>query len=186
MRTLTSREKRTIRIGGIGIAIYLGLFGGFKAWRFAESKRAAYDRLVKEATDLRNTVLPYQQKALIVDKLMKEFQMDPLKLSRPTLVADASAAVQQAAMSGGIQLGPVRESPGRVSTRELASVQFEGVGTVPAAMSLLHRLQSLGYPLVIDSVQITPETRQRGRVKLNFTVVILDFDQQKAAEVPHA
>ena len=53
-------------------------------------------------------------------------------------------------------------------------------------MSLLNRLQSLGYPLVIDSVQITPETRQRGRVKLNLTVVILDFDQQKTTEVPHA
>ena len=34
MRPLTDREKRTVRFAGIGIAIYLALFGGFRFGNF--------------------------------------------------------------------------------------------------------------------------------------------------------
>jgi hypothetical protein len=103
-----------------------------------------------------------------------------------SLVAEASAAIQKAASSGGIQLGPIRESPARTSSKELASMQLEGTGPIPAAMGLLHRLQSLGYPLIVDSVQITPDATKPGMVKLNLTIIILDFEQWKTEELPNA
>ena len=100
-------------------------------------------------------------------------------------MADASAAIQKAATTGGIKLGPVRESPARASNKELASMQLEGIGPVAGVLGLLSRLESLGYPLVVDTVQITPQN-QPGSVKLSLTIVILDFDQWKNEKVPNA
>jgi hypothetical protein len=186
MRTLTGREKRTLRIAGIGISIYLVLYGGFLLWRSAETKRSDYKQLLAEALDLRREVQPYEGKALVAQKLMEEFHLDPARLSRASVVAEASAAIQKAATGGGLQLGPIRESPARPSAKELASMQFEASGPVPAVLGLLHRLQSLGCPLIVDSVLITPETARPGQAKLNLTIVILDFDQWKAEGRPNA
>lgn len=186
MRTLTNREKRTLRIAGIGIGIYLALYGGFLLWRPVEKNRSEYRQLVSEARNLRRELQPYEGKALVTKKLMEEFHLDPARLVRASVVAEASAAIQKAATSGGLQLGPIRESPARPSAKELASVQFEGSGPIPAVLSLLHRLQSLGYPLIIDSAVITPDTTKPGQAKLNLTIVILDFDQWKDEGRPNA
>jgi hypothetical protein len=62
-------------------------------------------------------------------------------------------------------------------------MQLEGSGPVPAVIAFLSRLESVGFPLVIDSVQLTPDMRP-GQMKLSLTLVILDFDQWK--EPPHA
>jgi hypothetical protein len=186
MRTLTSREKRTLRIAGIGIGIYLVLYGGFLLWRSAETKRSDYRQLLAEARDLRREIQPYEGKTLVTKKLMEEFRLDPARLARASVVAEASAAIQKAATSGGLQVGPIRESQARPSAKELASMQFEASGPVPAVLGLLHRLQSLGYPLIVDSVLITPETIKPGQAKLNLTIVILDFDQWKAEGRPNA
>ena len=112
--------------------------------------------------------------------------MDPAKLDRSAIVAGASSAIQKAAAGGGFQLGPIRETPTRGSGRELASIQFEGSGPVKAAAGLLHSLKTLGYPLVIDSAQFTSDPTRPGQLKLKLTVVILDFDQWKNEEAPHA
>jgi hypothetical protein len=53
-------------------------------------------------------------------------------------------------------------------------------------ISLLHQLPLLGYPLVIDSVQIIADPMQPGQIKLNLTVIVLDFEQWKKTEVAHA
>jgi hypothetical protein len=98
-------------------------------------------------------------------------------------VAEASAAIQQSALTGQVQLGPIRESPPRPSAKELASMQLEGIGPVPAVMKFLHRLETLGYPLILDSVQINPDATKPGMVKLNLTIVILDFEQWKNEEM---
>ena len=61
------------------------------------------------------------------------------------------------------------------------------VSTNPAAaMSLLHNLPNLGYPLVMDAVQITPDPMRPGQVKLTLTIIVLDFEQWKKAEAGHA
>lgn len=124
-------------------------------------------------------------KAAVVKKLMGDFQLDPARLSANSVVADASAAIQKAAMSGGVKSGAIRESSGRSPEKELATIQFECSGQVAAVISLLHRLPLLGYPLVIDSVQITPDN-QPGQIKLSVTVIVLNFEQWKKTEATHA
>ncbi len=193
MRPLTNREKRTVRIGTVGIVIYLFLFGGVQGWNYFGKKRAEYQQLVQEAQGLRQQVQRYQERVAVIKKLMESSRLDPAKLTRAAVVAQASAAIQKAAISNGIPVGPIRESPARPSSRELASVQLEAMGPVPAAMGFLHQLESLGYPLVIDSVQISSPPGPQGQgpqgqgpIKLNLTIVILDFDQWKKEGVPNA
>jgi hypothetical protein len=185
MRTLTDREKRTIRFGASVIAIYGLLFGGFQVWKFFGKRHTDYQRLLMQAEALKREVRVYEDRALVVKKLMEGFRMDPAKLSRTTVVAEASAAIQKAATGGGVKLGPVRESPARPSSKELASMQLEGTGPVPAVMGLLSRLQSVGYPLVIDSVQLTPDMKP-GQIRVSLTILILDFEQWKKEGQPNA
>ena len=186
MRTLTDQEKRTIRFASIGIGIYLALFCGLKVWKFFEKQRTDYLRLVKQAQDLKIEVKRYEGKIAVTSSLMEKFHLDPAKLTRATVVAEASAAIQKAAKDGGFQLGSIRESPARPSSKELASIQIEGGGPVPATMGLLNRLETCGYPLIIDSAQISSDPMKPGQSKLNLTIIILDFDQLKKTGVPHA
>ena len=186
MRTLNAQEKRTVNFAGIFIGLYLVLFGGYKVWKFLEKQRADYRGLVVEAQNLALDVRRYESKIAVTTNLMEKFHMDPVKLIKSTVVAEASAAIQKAAREGGFQLGPVRESTARPSSKELASIQIEGSGPVQAAMGLLSRLETCGYPLIIDSAQISTDPARPGQSKLNLTIIILDFDQSKKPEVPHA
>ena len=186
MRTLTPQEKRTIRIAGVGIAIYLALFGGFKVWQFFERQRADYQKLLVEADDLKREVKRYEGKIEVTKKLMETFRMDPAKLTRTTVVAEASAAIQKAARDGGFQLGTVRESPARPGSREVSTIQLDGSGPVQATMGLMSRLETCGYPLIIDAAQITADPSRPGQVKLSLTIIILDFEPSKKAEAPRA
>jgi hypothetical protein len=185
MRALTPHEKRTVRIGGAAIAIYLLLFGGFQLWKYVARVRTDYQQLVGQADRLKQEVQLYNDRADVLKKLMDTLRLDPAKLSRTSLVAEASAAIQKTAASGGIQLGPIRESPARPSSKEIASVQMEGTGPVSAVMGLLSRLESVGFPLIIDSVQLTPDMRP-GQLKVNLTILILDFEQWTKEGSPHA
>lgn len=184
MRTLTPREKRTVRLGATAIAIYLVLFCSMQAWQYLAKKHAEYQKLLTETQNLRRKVELYQSKVMHIQKLMDGFHMDPAKLTRASVLGQASAALQSAAMSGGVQIGPVRESPARPSRKELGSIQLEANGPVPALLKFVQQTHSLGYPLIIDSLQIGSEPTRPGQVKLNLTIVILDFDQWKP-ETPH-
>ena len=186
MRTLNPQEKRTVRIAGIGLAIYLALFGGFKVWQFFERQRTDYRKLLVEADDLKREVKRYEGKIEVTKKLMETFRMDPAKLTRTTVVAEASAAIQKAARDGGFQIGTVRESPARPGSKELSTIQIEGSGPVQATMAMLSRLETCGYPLVIDSTQISANPSQPGQIKLNLTIIILDFEPLKKTEAPRA
>jgi len=185
MRTLTDHEKRTIRRATIGIAIYLLLFCGFQMWKFLHKQRAEYLQLVADAKELRLKVQAYQSRAESLKHMMDDFHLDPAKLSRETIVGEASSAIQKAAAGSGIQVGTVRESASRGSGDEIASMQFDGSGPVSAVTGLLDRMHALGYPLVIDSVQITPDNRP-GMIKLSLTIVILNFEKWKNPEATHA
>ena len=183
MLTLTERDKRTLKLAAIGITVYLALFFGWRGWKHLESIRAEYHDLLLSAQRLQRDIAVHENKVLLTQKLKATLRLDPQHLSRATLVGEASAAIQKLAAGGGIQLGPVRESPARASSQELASMQLEGAGTVPAVMGLLHRLEILGFPLIIDSVQVAPDSKP-GQVKVTMTIVILDYDQWK--ETPRA
>lgn len=186
MRALTPQEKRTIRLASIGIVCYLVLFFGLSGFNKLRARKADYDSLVSRAERMKNEIEPYQTKALIVAKLMDSFQMDPMHLSRTTLVTQASSAIQKAATSGGIQLGPLRESPNRSSGKELSTIQLEANGPLPAILNFVGRFESLGFPLVIDTLQINSDPQRPGMIKLSLTIQILDFDKWKSTEVPHA
>ena len=185
MRTLTDHEKRTVRRATIGIAIYLLLFCGFQMWKFLHRQRVEYLQLVADARELRLKVQAYQSRSESLKRMMEEYRLDPAKLSRETIVGEASSAIQKAASASGIQVGTVRESASRGSADEIATMQFEGSGSVPAVTGLLNRMQTLGYPLVIDSVQIAPDNRP-GMLKLSLTIVILNFEKWKTPEATHA
>lgn len=181
MRPLNNREKRTLRIGGLVVAVYLAGFVLLQAWKIGQGRRAEYQRMVREYALLSEKVAIHQEKAKVAGELMEEMRMDPMSLSRTTLVAAATAAIHQSAMKGGIQLGPVRETPSSAGARELSAVQLEAVGPVPAILSFLQGIGTLGFPLIADSVQFTAEQRP-GQVKMNVTIVLLDFAQWKTSE----
>ena len=181
MRPLTEREKKFVRFAAAGVAIYLMLFFGRQ---FFEKRRVEYQQLVTEAKNLRSQIEPYQSKVQVVKKLMDDFHLDPAKLQKASVVADASAAIQNRAKSGGVQLGPIRESLTRSSGKGLATVQLEGAGQVPAMLAFLGSLDRIGFPVIVDSVQFTADNNRPGQLKINLTIIILDFEQWKGA--PHA
>ncbi len=183
---MTPKEKRTVRHAAIGIGVYLALFLGYQTWQWAGKKHAEYLQLVTEAHDLKDEVKRYDDKIAVVKKLMEHFHMDPAGLKKSSIVAEASSAIQKAAQGGGFQVGPIRESAPHASGKELASIQFEGSGPVKGAMGLLHRIESLGYPLIIDSTQFSSDPMRPGQVKVKLTVIILDFEQWKTEATPHA
>jgi hypothetical protein len=185
MRQLTPQEQRTVRIAGIAIGVYLVLFCGFLIYKRLAGVRSDYRRLVAEASDLRQEIRPYQDKAEHAKKLMEGFRLDPMTLAATSLVAQASAAIQTASNEAGMEAGPIRESSSH-NAKEAASIQFETSGPVTSVLALLHSLQSTGYPLIVDSVQITPDNRRPGNLKLNLTILILDFDKWKPEERPNA
>jgi hypothetical protein len=182
---MTTREKRTIRLAAIGVGIYLVLFIGWQTVRRLEARRSEYQQLVAEGQRLKRELQPYENRVLLAQKLKASFRLEPEKLSAASLVAEASGAIQKAATSSGVQVGPIRETPARASAKELASMQLEGVGPVPAVVALLHRLEVLGYPLIVDAVQLNPDAKP-GMVKVNLTIVILNYDQWRTEERPHA
>jgi hypothetical protein len=186
MRTLTDREKRTLRAGVIAIVVYLVLFYGSRGWKQLEGSRRDYQQLALQAQTLKYELQSYETKTLLTEKLRKTFNLNPANLSKTNLVAEASAAIQKAATTGGVQLGPIRESPPRPTAKELASMQLEASGPPTAILALLHRLEGLGFPLVLDAVQITVDPTKPGMVKLNLTIVIPDFKQWKDEEIRHA
>jgi hypothetical protein len=197
---MTDKDKKTLRIGAVFVVLYLVCFYGYRGWKRGEAGRNDYHQLVQKAEQLQNDVRAQENKVLLFEKLTNEFKLDPRKISKETLVADASAAIQAAAREGGIVLGPFRETPGRGTARELSTIQVEGMGPVAAAMGLLHKLQTLGFPLIIDSVQFTqpsaggggggPPGMPRGggppgALKINLTIILLNYEQFKA-EAPNA
>ena len=182
MPTLTPREQRTVKLGAAFLAGYLILFGGWQGCKALNARQAAYQQLAREAQNAQLELQHYAHEAVVVKRLEATLHLERSKLTRTALVAEAGAAIQKAASANGIQLGPVRESPARASARELAAIQLEATGPVPAALTLLHQLQSTGYPLVLDSVQIAADPSKPGTVRLNLTVVILDFNQWKDEE----
>jgi len=185
MPELTAREQKLLRMGGIGIAIYLVLFCGFQMWSRLEARRSRYEQMITDANRIRRQVQPYENRVLLAQKLKETYGMDPQKLSRATVVGAASAAIQKEAKERKIGLGPIRETQARSSGKELASMQLEGSGPVAGVVELLHRLPLLGYPIVIDAVQLNPESKP-GMVKVSLTIVILDFEQFKTEEAPRA
>ena len=186
-RQLTLQEKRTIRIAAVCVCAYLALFHGLAVRNYFMARREAYNRLVQQARDLRDVIQPYEEKISTVTNLMVGFPHGSGKAQTFLGVwREASAAIQQAAASGGVAIGPIRETQGRASAREAGSIQFEGSGPIPAVMDLLDHLNHIGFPVIVETVQLGSDPRMPNSIKVNLTIVVLDFDAWKAkgGEVP--
>lgn len=184
--TLTARDRRTLRLGGTGLAAYILLFSGWKVLDFLGRERTAYQQLRREAASLRVKYELYESRVIRLHRMMDTAQMDPAQLTRPKLVARASAAIEQAAQQGGLQLGPIRESLSRGSERELGSIQMDALGQVTSLTTFLHRLGSLGFPLIIDTVQFSSDPMRPGMIKLTLSLILLDYEQWDTKEMPNA
>lgn len=185
MHTINPREKRLIQFAAIGIAIYLALFFGWSGFAKLRARRAQYIKLVAEAKGLKAEIAPYISKAATTSKLMETFRFDPAGLNRASVVADVSLALQKAS-AGGVQLGAIREIPNRGSGKEIATIQFEASGPLQPLLNLLGGIDTLGFPLLVDNVQLANDAQHPGQLKLSLTVIVLDYEKWKAAEVPHA
>src|ERR1035438_1887411 len=102
MRTLTEHEKRTIRFASVALVLGLLLAGGIWSAKRLQARRAAYQALLVEARDVRDEMDLYHDKAQVAQKLIDTFHMDPMTLSRTSLVAQASAAIQRASTEAGV------------------------------------------------------------------------------------
>jgi len=186
MRSLTPSEHRTIRLAGLLIAAYLAAFVAFKAWQWLHLRRTAYLQTVTAAQTLKLALEPYEDKVASVNKLMTDYHLDPALISRQSEMAEASAAIQKAAKEGNLMIGTIRESAAPTSSKALGTIQLDGTGPVNTIMALLHTLPRLGHPLVIDSVQLSSEPTRPGQLKMNLTILVLDFELWKKSEATHA
>lgn len=175
MATMTERDKKTIRLASYALAAYLVLFYGVKFMRHLEDTRTEYQRLVLDARVLQQQFETYETKALVIEKLRGDSGLDLTKVPIQSLVGETGAAIQKAAQSSGIKLGPIRESAGNASAGEVGSMQMEGAGPIQSVIRFLDALDGLGYPLIINSVQFGAEQRQPGLLKVNLDMVIIDF-----------
>ena len=183
---ISEKDKRTIRLGGTALAIYLVAFFGFKTWKRLEKGRADFQQLVRKVEREQLETRRQENDVLLFEKLSDVYKLDPRKLPRERLVAEASAAIQNAARQGGFALTSVRETAGRSTGRELSTLQLDGMGQVQSALNLLHTVQTLGYPVVIESVQFFQDAKKPGMLKLNLVLAILDFEQWQKGTVPNA
>jgi hypothetical protein len=186
MRELTDQEKRTIRLGSVVLVVGLVLAGALWSARRLEAHRASYRKVMQEATALRAEMDRYRDKADLAQKLIDTYRLDPMTLARTSLVAQASAAIQKASGEAGVGLGPIRESTPHGSGKEIASIQIEGTGQIPSVMAFLYKLERTGSPLIIDSLRLTPDSHRPDMLKVNLTIVVVDFDQWKTEEKPNA
>jgi hypothetical protein len=184
--TLTARDRRTLRLAGMGLGAYLLFFCGWTTVNFLGQRRTAYRQLQREAADQKTRLELYDSRVVRLHRLMDAAQMDPAQLSKPRLVARASAAIQQAAMQGGLQMGPIRETLSRGTERELGSIQLEAAGQVTSLTTFLHRLGTLGFPVILDTVQFSSDPMRPGMIKISIALILLDYEQWDAREVPNA
>jgi hypothetical protein len=182
MLTLTDRDRRTIRIAVVGLILYLGLFYGVRGWNRLETGRTHYQQLLVQANDARIELDRHVNHRLRLQKLRDSSRIDLANLPTVTLVAEASAAIQDTARSSGIGISSMRESPGSRTGAELATIHIEAAGPLPGVVTLLDRLGTTGFPLLIDSIQIDPEPRGPGMQKLTLRIVILDYHQWQTTE----
>ncbi len=186
MRQLTPQEKQTIRLATIGLILYLTAFYTPRLWKQLTSGNARQQALAREIQSFEQELPPYENRLLRLEKLRNEIQLKPSTLSSPELIAEASAAIQNSAMTSGIKLGPLRETGSRPSAKELASMRLEAVGPLPNLLQWITQLELLGFPILIDSIQINADPRQPNMLKANLSLLILDPNQWNKEDTRYA
>lgn len=173
MRTLAARERRTLKLAGAFLAIYLLALGATKGWRALDAAHVELAVLEQEALALETEQLRAAQRLRELEQLRTRWSAATTGLDTATVVAGARAAIENAARQLEVQLGPSRESSGSHDGRPAHLIQFEGVATVAATMTLIHTLGTLGYPLAVHRLQLGTTGQEAGKVKLGLQIAVL-------------
>ena len=183
MRALTEREKKTVRLAAIGLVGYLVIFYGFKGWNALRDREAHVEQLRLDASLLETRILKEQRKDKRLKELRKSLAIDLEKLDDGTLVTDTRVAIGAAAKSRGVGIGPTKEAPARSDGSTLTTLQFGGGGGISNVADFIYSLPRLGFPLAIERVQITAETKKPGNVRFTMTVSVLSVQAWKEQTV---
>ena len=182
VKKFNPREKRTLRRASGLLIVYLVAFFGWKVLGFLETKRGDYAEAKLSLLNVTSDILREQEKAKRLERLKENFKFDPKELSAETAVGEARAKIMHAAATCGVGVTKSREIQMQVSTKELGTIQIDGSGATLAVLRLLHGLKGLGYPLLIDRLQLDPMPKKPGIVHLALTVTLLNFEGWKPEE----
>ena len=176
MGRLTDRDRRTIKLAGFGLLAYLVLFYGVSTWRYLESCLADHELLRLEASEVGLEVTAELKKWKRFRALREKWTIDLDSLDPKTVVSAAFDAIQTAAGKCGVGLGATQEIARRANAKELRVFQLQGSGATDSVMKFLHNLPRLGYPLVVDRLQVKGVPKKPGMLSVTLSVAILNFE----------
>lgn len=173
---MTDHDKKVIRFACIGLIAYLAIFYGRGAFSGLEAKRAAYMNARNEAKEFHKKLKPYETQLLLLEKLRKDRQINLEELNSDTLVADASTAIQIAANQCGVALGPLQETPSRGDASTLTMFRLSGEGPIDGVVNLIYTLRRIGFPLIIDSLNLDGGEFGGDTQKFDLELRIIDYN----------
>ena len=184
--SMSQKDKRTLLIGGAFIVIYLSLFYGNKLLGLFEGERRAYFEKFEEAQQLGDLFKSYETRVMKIEKLRDQYNLNVKTLESTNLVGNAGRAIQDLVKNSQYKMGQIREVAGRGGQGVAATLQIEGTGPLKSLMPLLHRFQTTGYPLIVDSLTIRSDKRKPGEVQWSAEVMLLNYQQWKKQGGPNA
>jgi hypothetical protein len=177
--SMSQKDKRTLLIGGIFIIVYLGFFYGNKLLGLFEGERRAYFDQFEEAQQLGDLFKSYETRVMKIEKLREQYSLNVRTLEATNLIGNAGRAIQDLVKNSGYKMGQIREVASRGGQGIAATLQLEGTGPLKSLMPLLHRFQTTGYPLIVDSFTVRAEKRKPGEVQWSAEVILLDYQKWK-------
>jgi len=181
LKSLSDREKRTIRIAGIALGAYLVLFTAHKVHSALEGERRAYDTLRQEADTLRIRLLKETRKRARLQGLRDHWKLGVDRLALDTVVGDARVAIEKAARACRVGLGFAREAPGRARAHVLAVFQLSGSGKTDAVAKFFDQISRTGYPVLLDTIHLKA-MKAPEMVTFSFSVSLVDYVNWTAPE----
>ena len=180
LESLSEKDRKTLKYGALIIVVYLSLFYGRSILAMFEGSRVQYFEQWEEARDLGDLFASYENKGLKVEKLRHQYQLNVNQLSSTNLVGQAGRSIQELVKQSEYKLGQIRETLGGGGNGIAATFQLEANGPLKSLMPLLHRLQTTGYPLIIESLSLRTDKRKQGEVQWSATVIVLDYSKWKS------
>ncbi len=177
--SMSEKDKRTLIGGAVIIVVYLSLFYGSSLLGLIEGDRQAYFKKLDEAQQMGELFRSYETKVMKIEKLRDRFQLEVHEINHSNLVGNVGRSIQDLVKKSGYKMGQIREVPGSGGKGVAATLQMEGEGPMKSLMPLLHRFQSTGYPLLIDSFNIRSDKRKPGQLQWSADVIILDYQLWK-------
>jgi hypothetical protein len=171
---LSPRDKRTLRLAALGLAVYLVAFYGFQGLRFLEGLRRSDDELRAQLRVLELDRRRAATRRVQVEKLRRALHVEIERLEPESVVAGALAAIQRSAQAHAVDVESSREvSAGGPSATSRARLEIHGAGLASAVLRFVAELDTLGYPLAADHMTLTASASKPGGVEMSLHVVVL-------------